>query len=155
MLKAVFWTAIVLATLIVGLGFAAARKSAGMAAPAVTDGSLPPCSSTPNCVSTEVDSQNSAYIEPIETQLTFEQLQEHLRTLGGQVTSTSDSLIQAEFRTRLFRFTDDMLLKYDNDAQLLRIRSSSRVGKSDLGACLLYTSPSPRDLSTSRMPSSA
>ena len=24
-----------------------------------------------------------------------------------------------------------------------------------LGACLLYTSPSPRDLSTSRMPSSA
>ena len=25
----------------------------------------------------------------------------------------------------------------------------------DLGACLLYTSPSPRDLSTSRMPSSA
>ena len=27
--------------------------------------------------------------------------------------------------------------------------------RSDLGACLLYTSPSPRDLSTSRMPSSA
>ena len=26
---------------------------------------------------------------------------------------------------------------------------------SDLGFCLLYTSPSPRDLSTSRMPSSA
>ena len=25
----------------------------------------------------------------------------------------------------------------------------------DIGACLLYTSPSPRDLSTSRMPSSA
>ena len=25
----------------------------------------------------------------------------------------------------------------------------------DLGTCLLYTSPSPRDLSTSRMPSSA
>ena len=27
--------------------------------------------------------------------------------------------------------------------------------KGDLSACLLYTSPSPRDLSTSRMPSSA
>ena len=26
---------------------------------------------------------------------------------------------------------------------------------SDIGTCLLYTSPSPRDLSTSRMPSSA
>ena len=29
------------------------------------------------------------------------------------------------------------------------------VGDGTLGACLLYTSPSPRDLSTSRMPSSA
>ena len=28
-------------------------------------------------------------------------------------------------------------------------------GKADLKGCLLYTSPSPRDLSTSRMPSSA
>ena len=29
------------------------------------------------------------------------------------------------------------------------------VARADLVACLLYTSPSPRDLSTSRMPSSA
>ena len=28
-------------------------------------------------------------------------------------------------------------------------------GKIESGTCLLYTSPSPRDLSTSRMPSSA
>ena len=32
---------------------------------------------------------------------------------------------------------------------------SFAVGFSDVEACLLYTSPSPRDLSTSRMPSSA
>ena len=32
----------------------------------------------------------------------------------------------------------------------------SKAGKSDeINDCLLYTSPSPRDLSTSRMPSSA
>ena len=30
-----------------------------------------------------------------------------------------------------------------------------RIGIGDGGRCLLYTSPSPRDLSTSRMPSSA
>ena len=30
-----------------------------------------------------------------------------------------------------------------------------RAWLADLGGCLLYTSPSPRDLSTSRMPSSA
>ena len=32
-------------------------------------------------------------------------------------------------------------------------RASARIGKYEF--CLLYTSPSPRDLSTSRMPSSA
>ena len=36
-------------------------------------------------------------------------------------------------------------------AQLFRPDRTVRMGKS----CLLYTSPSPRDLSTSRMPSSA
>ena len=33
--------------------------------------------------------------------------------------------------------------------------TSKVVNDSDQNACLLYTSPSPRDLSTSRMPSSA
>ena len=35
------------------------------------------------------------------------------------------------------------------------IASSKRTNEEDDNACLLYTSPSPRDLSTSRMPSSA
>ena len=33
--------------------------------------------------------------------------------------------------------------------------TSTAVGSALAGSCLLYTSPSPRDLSTSRMPSSA
>ena len=39
----------------------------------------------------------------------------------------------------------------------LQVRNGQIVGMSRLkaNACLLYTSPSPRDLSTSRMPSSA
>ena len=32
---------------------------------------------------------------------------------------------------------------------------TQKISKEDLEGCLLYTSPSPRDLSTSRMPSSA
>ena len=35
------------------------------------------------------------------------------------------------------------------------IKAASYKAKRDKGGCLLYTSPSPRDLSTSRMPSSA
>ena len=49
------------------------------------------------------------------------------------------------------------------DVRALRVGSSSHVRdrgvrdhiRSDVQTCLLYTSPSPRDLSTSRMPSSA
>ena len=39
-------------------------------------------------------------------------------------------------------------------SELDEIREDS-AGKDKIGTCLLYTSPSPRDLSTSRMPSSA
>ena len=37
--------------------------------------------------------------------------------------------------------------------QLRKLQRTGRIGHVDV--CLLYTSPSPRDLSTSRMPSSA
>ena len=40
-------------------------------------------------------------------------------------------------------------------SQDLRRDLFRRLQTVELGACLLYTSPSPRDLSTSRMPSSA
>lgn len=135
MLKAILWTVIIVAALITGLGFAAARKSTGMPAPAAGDnGELPPCSNTPNCVSTEVDSQHPAYIEPIEARITIEQAQGYLENLGGQITGNSNNMLQAEFRTRLFGFTDDMMVKLNEADSTLRIRSSSRVGKSDLGA---------------------
>ena len=43
-----------------------------------------------------------------------------------------------------------------NPAGLPRLRRKEFTSSyADLYACLLYTSPSPRDLSTSRMPSSA
>ena len=41
------------------------------------------------------------------------------------------------------------------DSNSIHIQHCSRGGRRDWCPCLLYTSPSPRDLSTSRMPSSA
>ena len=38
---------------------------------------------------------------------------------------------------------------------ILRTRLGLQLDKTEATICLLYTSPSPRDLSTSRMPSSA
>ena len=56
--------------------------------------------------------------------------------------------------TTLIECQSNSRVMYDRAADL--IRSSGAIYFSDIHhACLLYTSPSPRDLSTSRMPSSA
>ena len=48
---------------------------------------------------------------------------------------------------------DDPYTDYLSPAELKALRD--RTDRAYYGVCLLYTSPSPRDLSTSRMPSSA
>ena len=54
----------------------------------------------------------------------------------------------ANAQTQFESFHSTILLDYDT-SQVLRDRRETLLN------CLLYTSPSPRDLSTSRMPSSA
>ena len=51
--------------------------------------------------------------------------------------------------------TGTALLKKVWPLTLAKARGEDVSGFSNITACLLYTSPSPRDLSTSRMPSSA
>ena len=46
-------------------------------------------------------------------------------------------------------------VKGDGKSYQFRVKANSSDYYSYIGNCLLYTSPSPRDLSTSRMPSSA
>jgi len=74
------------------------------------------------------------------------------------------ALLSRNFRdTRVYRLTETESVRY-KQVVLLGVRRTrqerDRLGDSDiiqaqLWLCLLYTSPSPRDLSTSRMPSSA
>ena len=54
----------------------------------------------------------------------------------------------------IFPFTDIAFLHYRSGPFFIE-RSKQLAGSTPLYDCLLYTSPSPRDLSTSRMPSSA
>ena len=48
-----------------------------------------------------------------------------------------------------------LTLSRDGARLAVGLSGDSRIAVIDTGTCLLYTSPSPRDLSTSRMPSSA
>ena len=78
--------------------------------------------------------------------------------------------MQLGFRDGLFDASVTVHRLFDTDLVLMSPRSMSSISMSGfprrrliqvmahkdvVGTCLLYTSPSPRDLSTSRMPSSA
>ena len=69
--------------------------------------------------------------------------------VNGRAVVTAEEL--ADFR-RLFGADKTLRDLLNADRALVRPGTPSAV---DPRACLLYTSPSPRDLSTSRMPSSA
>ena len=47
------------------------------------------------------------------------------------------------------------IIEHENGELATRMKSDWKGALMQYGICLLYTSPSPRDLSTSRMPSSA
>ena len=61
-------------------------------------------------------------------------------------------IIKYVFREEHANMISDMLVTWSHDEELYNHKSTVVVFTS---SCLLYTSPSPRDLSTSRMPSSA
>ena len=65
----------------------------------------------------------------------------------GKVSQVIGAVVDVEFDGAI----PDILnaLEVDNNGQRLVLEVAQHLG------CLLYTSPSPRDLSTSRMPSSA
>ena len=57
---------------------------------------------------------------------------------------------------KVLTFPGNSNLQFDNDNAVgLRIGWILAVGSGRYGTCLLYTSPSPRDVEESRMPSSA
>lgn len=143
MLKAFLWISVILIILIVGVGFAAARKSVTVAPPVINNGALPQCGDKPNCVSSEMPQKHPSYVKPIEmtdtevsdssqdTAMTM--ARKHVESLGGSVKETDANSIQAEFKSSFFGFIDDVLLQLDEEAGIYRVRSSSRVGHSDLG----------------------
>ena len=101
---------------------------------------LKPCPSTPNCVSS-MATDKKHFIEPIliparsgdTSDIILKVLDEFSRV---KVTETQENYIHAEFTSLIFRFVDDVEFyfpKSESDVVRVDIRSSSRVGRSDLG----------------------
>lgn len=50
-----------------------------------------------------------------------------------RVVSQSERYLHAEVRSRVFRFVDDLELRYRPDDGVIAVRSASRTGRADLG----------------------
>ena len=52
---------------------------------------------------------------------------------GAQLIKSEPDYLYAQYTTRLMKFVDDVELWYDPQAQVIQVRSASRVGRGDMG----------------------
>ena len=103
------------------------------------NGRLAPCKRTPNCVSSQADPADAEhYIAPISVKASpVEAIAAVRRALERmervRVIREQPGYLYAEFRTRLLRYVDDVEFAFDEGAQVMHVRSASRLGRSDLG----------------------
>ena len=111
-----------------------AKAPAGLG---VRNGRLAACPATPNCVSTQAETQQH-WIAPLtpasEDVDAVERIARIVRSLpGASVVEQSETYLRAEFRSLIFRFCDDVEFYHDVPRGQIHFRSASRVGHSDLG----------------------
>lgn len=100
-------------------------------------GPLQPCPSTPNCVSTEATDARHA-MPPIPFTGSAQAAQARVRAVllaqpRTRIVTERPGYLHAEATSRLFRFVDDVEVVVDSAAGVVRFRSASRLGRSDLG----------------------
>lgn len=98
---------------------------------------LPPCPQSPSCVSSQSWSPDRR-VAPLPFAGDPEEALDRLAALieaepHARVVERRGILLQAEYRSRLLGFTDDLTLLVDEAAGVIHVRSASRRGWSDLG----------------------
>jgi len=104
----------------------------------VRDGRLAPCPESPNCVSTQADDPEHR-MQPIEFASSATDALRAVKRVVERMPRTRiiherENYLYAEFRSRVFRFVDDVEFLVDEQAGRIHFRSASRVGYSDFGA---------------------
>ena len=98
---------------------------------------LPPCPSSPNCVSTQAQDEGHA-IAPISYRKpraeAKEALKEVIRSIPRmQLVEEDETYLHYEATSLLLRFVDDVEFLFDDQAKIIHFRSASRTGYGDLG----------------------
>ena len=103
----------------------------------MSDPQLKPCPESPNCVSTQTQ-QKSKQMDPIPFELDTKEV---LKIIKGVVESLPNTRLEKEsdhylhytFKSKIFRFIDDVEFLIDAEQKLIHFRSASRTGYSDMG----------------------
>ena len=102
------------------------------------NGCLQDCGPKPNCVCS-CATRSSQTVPPIPllgtAEKSYTRMLELISNMRGAtvVEQIKDSYIRAEFRSRIFRFVDDVEIAISEANQLIHMRSASRIGRGDLG----------------------
>lgn len=122
------------------LGLGACARGAAPKAGGVTDGRLAACPSSPNCVSSFADTDDSVHrvdVLPVtgSAEETMDALVRAIESMPrSKIITREGAYLHAEFRSRLIRYVDDLELLVQSESGVVHVRSASRIGHSDLGA---------------------
>ena len=102
--------------------------------PAARD-ALPDCGSLPNCINSD-SGRGIQAVEPLSANAEQWQFLKAwiARQEDWEIVVDDDRYLQAVVKTPVMGFRDDVLLLFLPDKQLIHVRSSSRLGLSDMGA---------------------
>jgi uncharacterized protein (DUF1499 family) len=110
----------------------------------VHGGKLKPPSKTPNSVSSQASlypdhpQRTYADVAPLplrgDSNATLDRIAGIIESMeGGKIIRREPGYIYAQFTTWLMKYVDDAEFWYDPSAEVIQIRSASRLGSSDLG----------------------
>ncbi len=114
-----------------------AAKPEGTFAPATA--TFAPCPDSPNCVSSQADpSDDVHYMAALPYSGSAVDAKEKLWAIVKALPRTTivteqERYLHVEFRSRIFRFVDDVEFYIDEETNLIHFRSASRLGYSDMG----------------------
>ena len=98
----------------------------------ITDGKLASCPGSPNCVNSQSDDSKSK-IEPLSA-VSIAEIKKVVESMERTtIVEETDNYLYAEFKSKLMGYVDDVEFYLDSDANVVQVRSASRLGKSDLG----------------------
>ena len=119
------------------LGIVASTGRAASTAAGAKDGRLATCPDKPNCVSSQATEARHV-IAPLRYEAAIAepmvQLQQVVSAMRRtRVVGATDDYLHVEFTSAVVGFVDDVEFYLDRTAQLIHVRSASRVGHYDFG----------------------